>query len=298
MLDFHFSDNWADPAHQTKPVSWQNYSIPQLNHAVANYTAKVIDAFISHSIDISYIQVGNEIICGMLWPEGNVCQGASWEVLEGFLNASISVIRQKSSLTEIIIHTDKPLTWFFDHISHLDFDIIGVSYYPWWHGTLSDLNTSLVNFTTRYSQDLMVVETAYPFTLGWNDNINNIIGSPTQLHEGYSATPQGQRDFFKVLVGLVDNLPSDRGQGVLYWEPLWMVNSPWENLAFFDFEGNALAIASQITSSFSLITLSDPSTSFDHSTSEKTTSNNETVILIFFPVNLIILLIKSEKRNK
>ncbi len=125
-----------------------------------------------------------------------------------------------------------------------NFDIIGVSYYPWWHGTLNDLNGNLSDLAFRYGKDLLVLETAYPWTLDWFDNVHNNVGLPEQLEEGYEASPAGQGNFYSDLLRQVYDLPYSRGVGVVLWAPDWIsvpdLGSAWENLTLFDFQANLL----------------------------------------------------------
>ena len=127
----------------------------------------------------------------------------------------------------------------------MDFDIIGLSYYPWWHGTLDQVAANLADLSARYGREIILVETAYPWTLGWADTTLNIVGDSSQLHDGYPATPGGQRAFLEDLIAIIRNTPDDRGLGIYYWAPDWItapaLGSAWENLALFDFGGELLS---------------------------------------------------------
>ncbi len=130
---------------------------------------------------------------------------------------------------------------------HVDYDIIGLSYYPWWHGkSLDTLQLTLNQLATKYDKEVVIAETAYPFTLSWNDWTNNFIGNANQLIPGYPATEAGQKAFLWKLRTIVQSNPA--GKGFCYWEPEWIsikgpqstVGSPWENLALFDFQNKVL----------------------------------------------------------
>ena len=120
--------------------------------------------------------------------------------------------------------------WFYNQVSVLDYDIIGLSYYPIWHGTsLSNLQTSMQDLIQIHNKDIVIAETAYPFTLQWNDNTTNIVGLETQLLENYEATESGQFLFLHDLITLVSE--NNFGLGICYWAPDWIsteqFGSPW-----------------------------------------------------------------------
>ena len=257
FLDIHYSDTWADPGNQTKPVMWEGLSFSSLKDSVYMYTYRVIDALVTQGTPPRQVQLGNEIIQGLLWNEGRV--GGSfdtpdqWGQLTQLLQAAIDGVKDGSGeeSIDVVIHIDRGgdvegATWFFDHLldNGLDFDTIGLSYYPWWHGTFEDLEQTLNTLTVRYSKPIVIVETAYPWTLGWFDDTNNIVGLPEQLLPEYEATPEGQSRYIAELLQCVRNASLGLGAGVIYWAPEYIsvlgVGSPWENLALFDEHGDAL----------------------------------------------------------
>jgi arabinogalactan endo-1,4-beta-galactosidase len=255
LLDFHYSDWWADPGKQNKPAAWSSLPFPALEDSVYQYSFDVITALKNQNTLPDMVQPGNEISCGMLWPDGYVCgdsdKPSQWSNLAALLNAGIRGTRDAAHADSIriMIHSDRGgdssgAIWFFDHLTAegVPFDVIGLSYYPWWQGTLDKLACNLNALSSRYHKDLVVVETAYPWTLGWNDSESNIVGDSSQLHPGYPATPGGQNRFLYALFNTVRH--AERGIGVFYWEPDWIsapgFSSGGENLALFDFNGNAL----------------------------------------------------------
>jgi arabinogalactan endo-1,4-beta-galactosidase len=256
LLDFHYSDTWADPSRQTKPAAWAGLDFTSLTDSVYSYTKRVVSTCKSEGCTPKYVQIGNEITCGFLWDDGKVCNSgdSAWEHFSQLLKSAIKGIKDvttPSDSVKIILHIDRSgdLTgaqWFFDHIAayNVPFDIIGLSYYPWWHGNLQSLQQTVDTLALKYVKDILIVETAYPWTLAANDTTTNIVGSTNQLLSGYNATPAGQFSFIKDVISIVKNIPNHKGIGVFYWEPVWITTnqsgSVWENNALFDFTGNAL----------------------------------------------------------
>jgi len=258
LLDLHYSDTWADPGQQTKPAAWGNLSFQALKDSVFQYTHNVITAFKNQNTLPDMVQIGNEITCGMLWNDGRVCDQFNtpqqWVQLVELINEGISGVSESldpDDTVKIMIHIDRGgdnngSQWFFNHLlaQNSDFDIIGLSYYPWWQGTMSDLEFNTHDLAQRYSKELILVETAYPWTLDWYDNTHNIVGDSSQLHPGYPATVEGQTGFLSDLINLVRNIPNNKGSGLFYWSPEWIsvptLGSPWENVTLFDFTGELL----------------------------------------------------------
>ncbi|MBU0692337.1 arabinogalactan endo-1,4-beta-galactosidase [bacterium] len=258
LLDFHYSDSWADPGQQTKPAAWEGISFLALVDSVYDYTNAVILRFRDEDALPKWVQIGNEINPGMLWPDGRVNGSYNtpeqWNKLCTLLDAGANACSDSlppDEQPEIMIHValggnNSASVYFFDWLAMwgLDYNIIAQSYYPWWHGTLEALEFNLNDLAARFFKEVWVVETAYPFTLGWNDDTNNIVGLPEHLLPGYPDTPQGQADFLAEVCRIVQNIPNGRGGGICYWEPAWVptagFGSPWENLALFDFSSEAL----------------------------------------------------------
>ena len=259
LLDIHYSDTWADPGHQMKPAAWVNLSFQDLKDSVYQYTFNVITALKNQNTLPEIVQIGNEITCGMLWDDGCVCDQFNtpqqWAQLAELINEGIrgvNVSLETGDTVKIMIHIDRGgdnngSQWFFDHLieQNVDFDIIGLSYYPWWQGTLSDLELNLNDLAQRYGKEIILVETAYPWTLDWYDNTHNIVGDPSQLLPGYPATVEGQTNFLSDLITLVRNIPDNKGTGLFYWAPEWIsvpaLGSPWENVTLFSFTGEILS---------------------------------------------------------
>jgi len=272
LIDFHYSDTWADPGHQTKPAAWENLSFAALQDSIYQYSYRVIKALSDQNTPPDMVQIGNEIICGLLWDEGRVCGDFNttqqWSQLAALINEGIrgteDGLRQDDSV-QIMIHIDRGgdnggCRWFFDNLisQNVTFDIIGLSFYPWWHGTLTDLQANINDLGQRYNKDIIVVETSYPWTLDWNDDVGNVVGDSSQLHPGYPATVEGQTAFLSDLINVVRDVPNNRGLGIFYWEPAWISTpqegSRRENLALFDFSGELLASISAFDSNYTSIT--------------------------------------------
>ena len=259
LLDFHYSDTWADPANQTLPSAWQNISFDVLSDSVYQYTFDVISALRQQNTPPQIVQLGNEISCGFLWDDGRICDPFNtpqqWSQLATLLDAGAQAVRDAASPDDsirIMIHSDRGgdntgSRWFFDNLNSEDFyfDIIGLSYYPWWHGELQTMLDNAADLTQRYDKDVIIVETAYPWTLDWYDNQHNIVGDSAQLHSNYPASVDGQTAFLYDLMSGIREIPGQRGIGLFYWAPEWIPSpgfgSPWENLALFDFNGEALS---------------------------------------------------------
>ena len=264
FLDFHYSDTWADPGTQTKPAAWQGLSFEFLKDSVRTYSEAVMAALKAQETLPAVVQIGNEIIGGMLWDDGRVGGAfdgaANWQRLAELIQAGIDGIRAPLTEAEredlaIMIHIDRGgswggTKWFFDNLfaQGVDFDLIGLSYYPWWHGNLSALRTTLQNTASSYGKPIVIAETAYPWTLQWYDNTHNFVGEAGQLLSGYPATPEGQQAFLRTLLDELAALPDGLGQGLVYWAPDWIaqtgLGTPWENLALFDQNGTVLPAAS------------------------------------------------------
>ncbi len=239
LLDFHYSDTWADPQKQFIPRAWEGYSHAQLVAAVRAYTRDSVTALRQAGAMPDMVQIGNEVIGGMLWPDGRLPQ--NWNNFADLLKAGIRGVEdaaQNAARPEIMIHIDRGADWqatrdFFDHCHELgvEYDVIGQSYYPWWHGSLNDLRTNLEHMARTYEHDIVLVEVAY----NWR---------PAEYREKqapFSETPEGQRDFLRQVTDIVKHTPSGRGRGVFWWEPAVLPGS-LASRGMFDAKGNALPV--------------------------------------------------------
>ncbi|SER90865.1 arabinogalactan endo-1,4-beta-galactosidase [Gracilibacillus ureilyticus] len=272
LLDLHYSDFWADPGTQTKPKAWQDLQYTGLKDQVYQYSKNVIESMKQENVLPDMVQVGNETTSGILWTDGKVGEGTNdFTKLAELFSAGISGIKDAvsgSEEIEIVLHLDHGgdnslYRWWFDNITALgvDFDIIGLSYYPFWHGTMGELHYNLNDISKRYNKDVMIVETAYGFTLDDGDGLGNSFFETEESVGGYPATPEGQIQYMNDLKEIVKDIPNNRGRGIFWWEPTWipveganwgteagklynsdtgLLSNPWDNQTLFDFNGNAL----------------------------------------------------------
>ncbi|WP_282692606.1 arabinogalactan endo-1,4-beta-galactosidase [Streptomyces sp. CC208A] len=260
LVDFHYSDTWADPGAQTKPAAWAGHSYTQLKTDVYHHTYDVLNSLKAQGTTADMVQIGNEINTGMLWPEGST---GNWTQLAGLLNSGISAAKAVSSSTQIALHLanggDNALyrNWFDNAKAQgVSYDVIALSFYGYWHGALSSLQANLDDISARYGKKVMVVETAYPFRLDSKDAHENIIDLPSELVSGYPASPAGQSAWLRDVMNVVEAVPGGRGLGVVYWEPAWTAvtgngwdpadpssGNGWENQALFGYDNRLLPAA-------------------------------------------------------
>ncbi|MEU8039692.1 arabinogalactan endo-1,4-beta-galactosidase [Streptosporangium sp. NPDC049078] len=261
LVDFHYSDTWADPGKQYKPAAWNGYTFAQLKTAVYNHTYDVLNALKAQGTTADMVQVGNEINDGMLWEDG---RSSNFGNLAQLLNSGYSAVKAVSSSTRVVLHLaeggDNGLfRWWFDSAAAhgVNYDVIGVSYYPYWHGTLGAFQANINDIASRYGRPVLLAETAYPFTTGNDDGLANIITAATP-YPGYPASSAGQSAMLRDVMSIVQAVPGGRGLGAVYWEPTWTAvtgngwdpadpssGNGWENQALFDFADRALPALAQ-----------------------------------------------------
>ena len=252
LLDFHYSDDWADPGNQIIPAAWRTAkTTEELAQRLYDYTYETLMTLDEQGLLPEYVQVGNEINTEMLLTE-EIAEHTpiNWERNVVLLNAGISAVRQVSDdsgkTIGLMLHVAQPENvgpW-VDAAAEagiLDIDIIGVSYYAKWSKMPFNLvEEAIRRLHHRYGKDVVVVETAYPWTLRYNDQAHNILGADS-LIDGYPATQDGQR---RLLIDLTSAVLRGGGLGVVYWEPAWVSSdcktrwgqgSHWENASLFDF---------------------------------------------------------------
>jgi arabinogalactan endo-1,4-beta-galactosidase len=240
LLTIHYSDHWADPGQQTIPKAWKDLSPAALREHVEAYTYEVV-----RTIQPQLVQVGNEINGGLLWPVGSVERP---EQMLDLLRAGIRGCRRADPGARVVLHYagSQGSLPFFDRLQGLDFDVLGLSYYPHWHGKeLRVLQDDMAALQRRWNKPVLIVETSYPFTLEWDDWTTNTISTQGLLPD-HPATPRGQAEYLIGLKARIRSVPG--GAGLVYWGGEWVSyrgqkatnGSPWENQALFDFEGRAL----------------------------------------------------------
>jgi len=262
LVDFHYSDFWADPGRQTKPAAWASLSFEQLKQAVYDYTAEVLSELRNVGAYPDMVQVGNEINNGILHPDG---AASNFGNLAQLLAEGIRAVRDTAPPgrnAKVVLHlanggNNAQFRWFFDNAVNfgLDFDVIGVSYYPYWHGSFQDLKNNLNDLAVRYGKEIAVVETAYPYTLADCDGWENAVRQRETDAVGFAASVESQRLMLLTVMNTVAHVAGGKGLGVFYWEPAWIPvpsrswdgvgwksgeGNAWENQAMFDCDGNAL----------------------------------------------------------
>lgn len=250
LLDFHYSDTWTDPSKQEIPAAW----VDQLNNTEAlgnllyDYTYNTLNDLASANLLPDIVQVGNEIN-PMILQQGDLQWPIDWARNSSLLKKGIKAVRDISSDNNkdigVMLHIAQPENglWWFEQATNAgitDYDWIGLSYYPIWSDyTLNDISNPLKTLIDTYNKRLMIVETAYPFTLENADAANNILGSDA-LISGYPASQQGQLDYLNTLK---EKIQEAGGEGLIYWEPawvstncstLWAQGSHWDNATLFD----------------------------------------------------------------
>jgi arabinogalactan endo-1,4-beta-galactosidase len=203
-------------------------------------------------INPDFIQIGNEINNGFLLPEGSF---TNLPTMKLFIKTAIQAVRESNKAynksAKIILHFagfENSMS-FYSNFEDIDYDIIGLSYYPMWHGkNLDALKANLTNLSTTFKKSTLIVETSYPFTLGWNDWTDNVIGLNNQLISDYPASPEGQSNYLAKIKEITRSVPNCLG--FCYWGGEWVSyqgntatnGSTWENQAFLDFNNKALPI--------------------------------------------------------
>ena len=252
-------------ASKCNTAAWQGQDLPTLTETVRRYTRDTVAAFAAQHTPVDMVQIGNEVTSGILHPIGELYptdgRPEQWPAFTTLLKAAATGAREGAPRgrrrPRIMVHIDRGgdnagSRWFFDHMVDFDvpFDVIGQSYYPIWHGSLADLELNLHDLAGRYDKDLVVVETAYPWTSDDGDGTGNFYpgDGPLPDEEAYPATPRGQADFFEALRTVLLGVPGGRGLGFFDWEPGWIPGVGWEpgagtpndNLTMFDFTGQGL----------------------------------------------------------
>ncbi|MBB3109540.1 arabinogalactan endo-1,4-beta-galactosidase [Paenibacillus phyllosphaerae] len=257
LVDFHYSDFWADPGKQVKPVAWEGLDFTQLKQAVYDYTEEVLTELEAVDAYPDMVQIGNEINNGMIHPEGSL---SNFTQLADLIKQGVQAVRDTTPdghNTKIMIHlaeggNNSKFRSFFDEVTAqgIDYDVIGLSYYPYWHGTFQQLKSNMDDLAARYGKQIVVAETAYPFTYESGDaGEGNIAGENETKIAGFPASVENQKLVTETVLNTVAHVQNGLGLGAFYWEPAWLPGvgwrsgdyNGWENQAMFDYDGNALA---------------------------------------------------------
>ena len=266
LLNFHYSDFWADPGKQIKPKAWKSLAGKELETAVYLHTREALKYLKNRGIIPAMVQVGNEITNGFLWPDGHVKNLAA---MAGLLQAGIRAVKEECPEARIVLHldfgTDAGLyeRW-FDAIEpfDIDYDIIGMSYYPHWNGRLNLLLDNMNRVSQKYGKDVMIAETSIGYTTDTLGCTGLVFTQELEKNTGYPATEAGQMQFLSDLFEIVRSVSGGHGIGVFYWEPAWLpiptctwanangraymndqveAGNSMANQALFDRDGNANA---------------------------------------------------------
>ena len=284
LLDYHYSDFWADPGKQFIPKAWRGYSVEELEQAVYDYTKDTLLNLKEVGLLPDMVQVGNELSNGLLWPYGKV---PNYETIARFVNAGIRAVKEVSkkalkdgSIKErilIMIHLDNGgnnalyREWFDNFVKRgEDFDIIGLSYYPFWHGTFDMLQNNMMDIAGRFGKELIIAEVSMGYTMEDYASYEKLKSSQRkgmatrqELVDKieYPMTKEGQKAFMEELFKRLEEIPDKKARGYFYWEPAWIpvpgsgwatesslkymedkgpCGNEWANQALFDYDGNAL----------------------------------------------------------
>ncbi len=269
LLDIHYSDFWVDPEKQTKPAAWRKLSGAALEQEVYRYTAKVLDELKKADAFPNMVQIGNELNGGMLWPDGKTWKSRPDEKIGGddgfvaLMTQGIKAVRDADPRrgtpehVKVAVHladggNNELYRRVFDLFAKrgVDYDVIGLSFYPYYHGPIEDLRANADDISARYGKEVVVMETAYAYTTRNGDNWPNLFNAEMQKGVGYKASVQGQASMVRDVIDAMAQVPGQRGLGVFYWEPDWIPVSRagwrtgegngWDNQAMFDFRGRAL----------------------------------------------------------
>jgi arabinogalactan endo-1,4-beta-galactosidase len=269
-LDIMYSDFWADPTKQNIPAAWQGQDLAQLTATVRSYTQQVISAFAQQGTPVDMVSIGNEIRNGILWPIGEIncasgttCGG--WDNLAQLLKAGVAGAQAGNPGGHqllIVMHYDQGgdnalSSAFYSQLETegVPFDVIGLSYYPFFHGPISAMRANVDELATQFHKPIIIAETQYPWTLAngnspLGDSTGDFVWETSQLSPGYPASPGGQLSFVTDELSILAQVPDGLGAGLFYWAPDWIPGVPWEpgagigspnvNLTLFNFEGAAL----------------------------------------------------------
>jgi arabinogalactan endo-1,4-beta-galactosidase len=269
-LDIMYSDFWADPQHQNIPAAWQGQDLTQLTATVNAYTKQVIGAFASQGTPVDMVSIGNEIRNGILWPIGELNCGSTtacggWSALAQLLKAGVDGARAANPAEhklDILMHYDQGGNGalsqaFYSQLEAegVPFDVIGLSYYPFFHGHMAQMRANVDNLATTFHKPIIIAETQYAWTLAngnspLTDYTGDFVWQPSQLEGGYPASPGGQLSFVTDELSILAQVPDGLGAGMFYWAPDWIPGVPWTpganigspnvNLTLFNSMGAAL----------------------------------------------------------
>lgn len=281
MLDIQYSDFWTDPGKQLLPKAWEGLGADELEQAVYAYTFSVMTVLRESNLMPAIVSVGNELSNGLLWPLGKY---PNFDHIARFLSAGIRAVRKIDPAIPVMIHLDNGCrnALFRDWLDRYfaaggaDFEYIGMSYYPFWHGKMEDLRSNMNDLAVLYHKDMIVTETAAGFSLEdyqsherlpSDKRVGPAANAATIESIPYPMTPEGQCQFMTELMETIRQVPNGHGKGFVYWEPAWLPvpgsqwandaaigymhetrpgGNEWANQTLFDYNGHALPALSVI----------------------------------------------------
>ena len=280
LLDFHYSDFYVDPSRQRVPKAWKDKNYHEIIEELSNYTKETLLALKSHGIDVMGVQIGNEISNGMLFPFGKLDEeyspenGGGFQGLATLLKTARNAVKQVYENAKIVVHLEHSGSfdfqdWYFSNLTKYydDFDVIGESYYPYWHGGLPCLVDNVTRLKEKYHKEIWLVEMGYEYAESLVEGHHCEYADRTEPEfqplnpDGripFPITKEGQVDYLKKLLQLCVDIGVDYA---FYWEPCWILlphngwakpagqiycglepsdaDNDWANETLFDFEGEA-----------------------------------------------------------
>ncbi len=248
LVNFHYSDFWADPAKQMVPKAWKGMNIDEKSEALYEYTRDCLQQLVDAGVDVGMVQIGNETNGAMCGEDSTALGG--WKKIMQLMSAGSRAVREVCPEALVAVHFANPekVTNFESYGKNLeyyqvDYDVFASSYYPFWHGTLDNLAAVLSNIAETYGKKVMVAETSYAFTAEDTDFYGNTIGEGGGIVKAYPFTQQGQANLVRDVIDTVANKTTN-GIGVFYWEGTWISSGgkSWEeNSALWEEYGSGWA---------------------------------------------------------
>ena len=235
LVDFHYSDFWADPSMQGAPKAWKNMSLDEKVAALSSYTTNSMEELLNAGVDIGMVQIGNETNNGLAGEKPEYISDTSFNLTKmgDLFNAGSKAVKAEASKynKEILVavhYTNVQNAGYYESVAealqnaNVDYDVFATSYYPFWHGTTSNLTSVMSSIAKRYDKKVMVAETSYAYTLDDGDgHENNVREGATGLEYNYSVSVQGQANAVADVISAVKAIGDD-GIGMFYWEPAWI----------------------------------------------------------------------------
>lgn len=263
MIDLHYSDFWADPSNQRTPTKWVSKDLAGLSFEVEQFTVTTLNAFKNEGVNVQAIQIGNEINNGLLFPVGRLDwanAAKSYENIATLLKAGIKGAKAVNPSIKTVIHLADGGSFdvfnnFFSAMAtnNVDYDLIGASYYPYYHGTLEQLKHNLNNSADKFKKPIIIAEMSYGFTVADDPDASHIYNSQMEEKGKYKTSIQGQATAIRDVVNILSEVPENRGLGIFYWEPAWLpvANAGWataEGQAWIEYgDANDLANVNEFT---------------------------------------------------